>query len=192
MFLVGVHGVVHTALILDMSQEPAGVVQTAIDSTLGILKSAAMEKEVKRFVFTSSAAAAALAQPHNTSVITKDSWNEESVELAKNLTKDAYNLWNTLIVYGASKSKGERALWKWVQDNQPELVVNTGKSTAKTDDLDHADDLQVLPGVTFGKVLSVENQGYPSTANLAHSLLINNQQAINYFIKDYPPRECHE
>ena len=101
-----------------------------IDGTLSVLKSAAKER-VQRFVLTSSANAAMSSRPNHPVFITADTWNEEGVQLAFNLPQELSEVERGLAVYGASKVKGEQALWKWVEENQPRMVVNSGKFSSK-------------------------------------------------------------
>ena len=124
---VGVSGVIHVASVVNMDPDPDRVIPVVVASTLGLLKSAAANEGVKRFVLTSSATTAAMPKPNDTSVITSNSYNEESVLLADNLPDELSDMQKGGIVYGASKVKGEQALWKWVEDNRPNMIVNSGR-----------------------------------------------------------------
>lgn len=75
---------------------------------------------MKRFVFTSSSTAATMPKPGKKFTVYKDTWNDESVRLAKQDKPDAFT------VYAASKTEGEKHVWNWVEENKPSFVVNAG------------------------------------------------------------------
>jgi hypothetical protein len=79
---------------------------------------------VKRFVLTSSSIATYTPAKGTRQVLTEKSWNEDVVRAA--WAEPPYESSRGLAVYGASKVQGEQALWKWVEENKPEMVVNTG------------------------------------------------------------------
>ncbi|OJD35910.1 aldehyde reductase ii [Diplodia corticola] len=168
--LSGVAGVIHVASPVSLDPDPSKVIPIAVDSTLNILKSAAREKTVKRFVLTSSSSAVTVAKPNERAAITKDTWNEEAVQMAGSLPHDLSDLEKGFIVYAASKVKGEQAMWEWVKPNEPSLVVNS-----------------VVPGGNFGRILSPENQGFPSTTMLAAALYNSDEDLIKTFVTSYPP-----
>jgi hypothetical protein len=56
-------------------------------------------------------------------------------------------------VYSASKTQSEQAAWKFIEEEKPHFVLNT-----------------VLPNANIGNILSVEHQGYPSTAGWIQAL----------------------
>jgi hypothetical protein len=58
-----------------------------------------------------------------------------------------------LDVYSASKMQSEQAAWKFMEEEKPGFVFNT-----------------VLPNANIGYILSVEHQGYPSTAGWIRAL----------------------
>ena len=119
----GVSAVVHTASVLSFDKDPNTVIPATIAGTMAALKAAASEKGVKRFVYTSSSVAATLPKPGQRFHIDCNTWNEESVKAAwaPPPYEDA-RAWQT---YGASKTESEQAIWKFVKDVKPELVVNT-------------------------------------------------------------------
>lgn len=63
-----------------------------------------------------------------------DTWNDDIVALAWSGT--APESAQGYITYSASKTEGERAAWKWVEENKPGFVLNT-----------------VLPDSNVGKIL---------------------------------------
>jgi hypothetical protein len=85
---------------------------------------------VKRFVFTSSSSAAVISDPAAPAVeVTEDTWNEAAVKAA--WAQDPPHAENRgLVVYAASKTESEKAVWKFHRENRdrrPDLVVNTGE-----------------------------------------------------------------
>lgn len=167
----GMAGVMHVASAVTFDPDPDQVIPVAVDSTIRILESAAGEASVERFVLTSSYSALVYPHPNQRIRVTTETWNEESVSIAKNLPKDISDGQKGFAVYCASKTKGEQAMWNWVKQNKPSFVVNS-----------------VLPGGNFGRVLDVKNQGYPSTTGLAEALYANkNKEFINAFVQGYAP-----
>lgn len=92
-----------------------------MNGTLSILRSAATQSTVTRFVLTSSTIAGDYTRPNEVYSINEDSWNEVSV-------KQAYEKGEGFEqgghVYGASKVLGEKAAWKFVKDEKPGFVLN--------------------------------------------------------------------
>lgn len=124
----GVNSVVHVASNTSQSPIAAEVITPVVESTLNILRAAKKEPSVKRVTLTSSSAAVINQQFGGTpeTIITSDSWNEESLEIAKmEPGKDGYPPEQGLHVYCASKVEGERAFWKFMEEEQPEFVANT-------------------------------------------------------------------
>lgn len=126
----GVDVVIHVASDTSFSNDPHKVIGGVIDSVTNVLTAAAKEPKVKRFVLTSSSTAALLAKPGVEQTATVDTWNDEAVEAA--WVKDP----DPLAVYAASKTEGERTLWKFVKEKQPSFVANA-----------------ILPNLNLGKVL---------------------------------------
>jgi hypothetical protein len=62
--------------------DPNKVIPEVLAGISGILKRAASEPSIKRFVYTSSSTAATGAQPNKEFNITTDTWNEEDVKKA--------------------------------------------------------------------------------------------------------------
>lgn len=122
-----VFGVVHVASVVSLDPDPNRVIPLVVDATISALTSAAKEESVQRFVLTSSATAAAVAKPEQQLVVNADSWNEESVGFAYNPPEGLTDIEKGFNVYGASKVKGEQALWEWVKKNEPDFVVNCGR-----------------------------------------------------------------
>jgi hypothetical protein len=49
-------------------------------------------------------------------------WNDEAIEAAWSQDTPEDKL--PYIIYAASKTEGERSLWKWAKENNPQFVVN--------------------------------------------------------------------
>ncbi|KAF2739849.1 NAD(P)-binding protein [Polyplosphaeria fusca] len=152
----GVDGIIHTAFDSDTQMNVSSAVTMIINGTLNILQSASKSPSVQRFIYTSATAAAYTpglnGTPHRT--MTPSSWNEAAVTYAKGVFDSSIRTSNPTpgvpdeyVIYGASKTLAEQAIWHWVQGYQPKFTVNT-----------------VLPGLITGKSLDVNNQGRSSTA----------------------------
>lgn len=127
----GVSAVVHTTSIMTMDSDPNKVIPGSIAGALNAMKAAYAEPSVKRFVYTSSSAAAYTHdQPPKT--ITKDTWNEEAVKKA--WAPQDPGSWGLQAVYPASKTQSEQEVWKYHKENKdkrPDIVVNTGMGAFK-------------------------------------------------------------
>lgn len=60
--------------------DPNQVIPEVLDGINGILKSAASEPSVKRFVYTSSSTAATAPKPNKHFDITTELWNEDDIK----------------------------------------------------------------------------------------------------------------
>lgn len=114
---------------MSFSADPNTVIPPAVAFALNALKSAYKEASVKRFVFTSSSSAAVLPGAPGPDVkITEDSWDEPAIKAA--WADPPYTEDRGLVVYAASKTAAEQAVWKYHKENResrPDLVVNTGE-----------------------------------------------------------------
>lgn len=147
----GAAGFAHVATPVMVSYDPNEGVPIVANGTLNALKAAAKEPSVKRVVLTSSTAAAS-PQPNKEFVIDENTWNETAVKAA--WAPPPYEgLQRRLDVYSASKTQGEQGAWKFMKDESPGFVLNT-----------------VLPNANMGHIVSVEHQGYPSTAGWIKAL----------------------
>lgn len=161
----GVDSIIHVASDVTFSPDPNKVIPAVVEMTLQILRAAAKEPSVKRFTLTSSSVAVITQKAGSTPESTKtaESWNDESVELAwgKPDSNGNFPPDQALQVYSASKTEGERAFWKFIQEEKPHFVANA-----------------ILPNLNFGQVypggqagasggaipLIAENQEIPSFA----------------------------
>jgi nucleoside-diphosphate-sugar epimerase len=120
-----VAGLVHTASILTFSSDPNEVVTPVVKASLNIIKAAANFPGIKRVVYTSSSMAAASPFPDKEFVVDAKTWNESSVEVA--WKPPPYEPSRGFDVYGASKTQAEQALWKFMEEEKPNFVLNCGK-----------------------------------------------------------------
>ncbi|KAJ7676881.1 NAD-P-binding protein [Mycena polygramma] len=127
----GASGVVHVASVLTFSSKVKEVVPPTVKGTIEVLNSAAKEPGIKSVVYTSSSAACLLAQPDKVIVVTEDTWNESAVaEAHGNPNPDP------VVVYAASKTEAEKAVWQFVERTKPSFQVSA-----------------VLPNMNFGPIL---------------------------------------
>ncbi|KAF2872065.1 hypothetical protein BDV95DRAFT_493313 [Massariosphaeria phaeospora] len=143
----GADGFVHVASPLT-GTDPKVAIPIAVNGGLNALKAAAKTPSIKRVVYTSSSIASTFPKPNVEFSIDETSYNEEALKGVWDPPEDLKGLY----IYAALKTETEKALWKWVGENQPNFVVNS-----------------VLPNANFGPVLVSEQQGAPSTIEWAKS-----------------------
>lgn len=135
----GVDSIIHVASDTTFNDDADFVIGTVVAGTEHFLRAAAREPtgSVKRFTLTSSSTAVMLPKPGVEGIVlTTDTWNDEAVEAAKvKGTTIGPNIY-PYVVYAASKTQGERALWKFVKEEKPSFVVNA-----------------ILPDTNFGRVV---------------------------------------
>jgi len=119
----GVCGVIHTAFDMSFQPDPNQIIPPMVSGTLNLLKAAARSQDVKRFVLTSSCAAA--ASPGAPCTIDRDTWNEAAIRQA--WAPPPYEPVRGFTVYAASKAQCEQDAWKWYREQKPQFVLNTGK-----------------------------------------------------------------
>jgi nucleoside-diphosphate-sugar epimerase len=120
----GVSAIIHIALLGDLIADPNVAIPGAVESALNLARSAAKEPSVKRFVFTSSFLAATMPTPGVTDTITNlDTWNDIATQAA--WAPPPYGPDRVIPVYMAGKVAGEKALWKFVEDEKLPWVVNS-------------------------------------------------------------------
>ncbi|KAF4342634.1 NADPH-dependent aldehyde reductase [Fusarium beomiforme] len=120
----GVAAVIHVAVIGDLVPDPNIAVPATIESALSVCRSAAKEPSVKRFVFTSTFWAATFPTPGVSDTITNlDTWNDSAIQAA--WAPPPYGADRILPVYFAAKAETEKAVWKYVRDENLPWVVNS-------------------------------------------------------------------
>ncbi|KAJ9612459.1 hypothetical protein H2200_004056 [Cladophialophora chaetospira] len=115
----GVYAIIHTASPVDFTLKTVDdFFGPAIGGNLSILESAKNAgPQLKAFVVTSSIAAVVdkwrLPPDHD---YTEADWNDTAESVAR-------KEFTAPVAYGASKSAAERALWKWMEANQPTFAA---------------------------------------------------------------------
>lgn len=133
----GVDSIIHVASDTTFNDDADHVIGTVVAGTEHFLRAAAKEPSVKRFTLTSSSTAAILPKPGVDGIVaTTDTWNDEAVEAAKTKGTTIGPSIYPYVVYAASKTQGERALWNFVEKEKPSFVVNA-----------------ILPDTNFGRVV---------------------------------------
>lgn len=111
-----------------------------MNSVKNLLELAAAEPSTKRFVYTSSAMAAAYPNPREKVYVDSSSWNHAAVDAAwKPPPYDQDRMW---AVYAASKFQSEQSCFDFVKEKKPGFVLNT-----------------VLPDCTMGEILHPRQPG---------------------------------
>lgn len=132
----------------------------------GILKSAANEPSVKQFVYTFSSTAATLPIPNKEFTIDTNTWNETSIKAA--WAPPPYEDDRAWAVYASSKTEGEKALWKFMEEQKPGFVANA-----------------ILPNSNYGTILA--NAQPTTTGKWIRDLYDGNTDAL----KGILPRMLH-
>ncbi|KAJ6475923.1 NAD-P-binding protein [Mycena vitilis] len=152
----GASGIIHVASVLTFSAKVDEVVPPTIKGTLEVLRSAAKEPGIKSLVYTSSSSAALLAQPGKVIVVTEDTWNESAIaEAHGNPNPDP------VVVYAASKTEAEKAVWEVVERTKPPFQVSA-----------------VLPNMNFGPILGGADSS--SSGSLLVNLIRGDKTALMF------------
>ncbi|KAF3937826.1 Dihydroflavonol-4-reductase [Dactylella cylindrospora] len=117
----GVTVIAHLASPVSLSfSDPEPVIRTAKEGSLSIIRSAKAEgKDVKTFIMMSSVVAIldlSVQAPH---VFTESDWNQSAYPLSLKLGKDTPGP----VIYLASKTEAERAIWKFRDEEKPDFNV---------------------------------------------------------------------
>ncbi|KAL6690475.1 hypothetical protein J3F84DRAFT_353374 [Trichoderma pleuroticola] len=162
----GTAGIIHVATDVTFASDPHRVIPAVRNGTINALKAASSQESVKRFVLTSSSTAAIVPQANKKGVIIdENTWNDDVVALAWSGT--APDSAKGYITYSASKTEGERAAWKWVEENKPGFVLNT-----------------VLPNCNFGPILVPEHI-FGSTMGFVRNFFKQDYSAIGLLPPQY-------
>ncbi|XP_014499797.1 cinnamoyl-CoA reductase 1 [Vigna radiata var. radiata] len=111
----GCHGVFHTASpFFDNAKDPqTELLDPALKGTLNVLKSCVKSKTLKRVVVTSSIAAVSFNdRPKNPDVVVDETWYSDPEYCKRN------GIW-----YNLSKTLAEDAAWKFVKENNIDMVT---------------------------------------------------------------------
>lgn len=154
----GVSGICHVASVLTFSKKVEEVIPPTVKGTLNILTAATLEPKIKSFVYTSSSTAALTPVLDKKIVVTKETWNAAVVEETdKNAEADPF------IVYSASKTLAEQAVWKAVKETNPPFQVAA-----------------VLPNANYGKILQPGGEMSSSTGSWPVMLFNGDKTPLNF------------
>lgn len=116
----GVDGIIHLALdgssAFGEVPDPEASIKSAIDMTIGILKSAVEVPSIKGVVVTSSTVSHYSPEFGKDIHPTIDQWNDAAVKMAYDLPND--HPFKGIMAYVANKTRGEQELWSWVKETQ--------------------------------------------------------------------------
>ncbi|KFY48598.1 hypothetical protein V495_01194 [Pseudogymnoascus sp. VKM F-4514 (FW-929)] len=152
-------GVIHVASDMTFCPDPHEVISPTVAGTLALLEAAAKLDSIRRFVLSSSCAAAASPEPGVSRVINQDTWNSAAIDQA--WAPPPYDRSRGFSVYAASKAQSEKEAWQWYRKNKPHFILNT-----------------VIPAMNFGRSLVLEHQGHPSTSGLIAALFHNDTETV--------------
>lgn len=119
----GVSAIAHVASIISLDSDPNNVVPQTTSGAISILKAAIKEPKVRQVVYTSSIVAAIIPMFGNNTRVERDTWNEAALQAA--WAPPPYEPSRAMVVYMASKATAEKAVWKFVEENNPSFTVNT-------------------------------------------------------------------
>lgn len=131
------------------------MITQSVNFVRAALEAASKEPSVKRFVLTSSAAAAASLKANEKYDLTPGNWNTTAFDEA--WKPEPYTDDRIWFVYMAAKVQAELEMWKWVEEKKPSFVTKA-----------------VLPDFICGCPLSVKDQGYPSSMTAIKLLVEGN------------------
>lgn len=151
----GIAGVVHVATNASFSSDADVVINETVNGVRNTLHTVAKHASVKRFVYTSSAAAMALDVTQNLH-LDESSWNDAAIDLAHTMP-DAPE--KGAVVYAASKTLAERECFDFVKKEHPKFIVNT-----------------VVPFVVAGEILHPKQAA--STAGLVKGMFLGMPQQV--------------
>jgi len=160
-----VSGVVHIAGDVSFNTDFDQVVQGSIDGILHILNAATKFPSIKRVVLTSSRIAIFHPKKGDNYKVDNNSYNDAIVKAARETPAD--NPIKPVLVYGAAKTEGERAAWKWVRENKHSFQLNT-----------------VLPDLVLGEIINPGSEG--STAGFVNKIVTTGDISAVYPFVEAP------
>jgi len=119
----GMSAIAHVASVTNLAPDPNKVVPQTVAGATSILHAALKEPMVKAFVYTSSVNAATMFVPGNSTHVERDTWNKEVLKLA--WAPPPYDPMRGMVVYAASKTEAEIAVWKFAAETKPHFSVNS-------------------------------------------------------------------
>ncbi|KAG4414516.1 hypothetical protein IFR04_012361 [Cadophora malorum] len=164
----GVSAVAHVASNVSFDEDASKVIPHAISATASILNSCLAQPSVKSFVLTSSSTACQGPKPNVPGSIDANTWNEEDIKdaWAPRSARKERELSHGWVVYGASKTEAEKALWNFRDEKKPHFTVNA-----------------VLPGTNFGPVFSKEEAS--STGAFVKMICEGKMEALKDVLPQY-------
>ncbi|RSL95912.1 hypothetical protein CDV31_013691 [Fusarium ambrosium] len=168
----GVSAVIHLAILSDISPDPDATIPATVEAALTVCRSAAKSPSIKRFVFASTFWSAVSPVPGDTSTITNlETWNEEMVKAAR--APPPYEWSRMLPVFIAAKVEAEKAVWKYVEENELPWVVNAVSPCWIMGEPLHERHLlplpmQLLHQLYLGKTDAMQETSASSTVYYAH------------------------
>jgi nucleoside-diphosphate-sugar epimerase len=115
----GVDAVAHLASPVSLRfTDPEPVMHAAVNGVVRMLESASKEPSIKTFVDMSSVVAVFSFKDVKTVFSEKD-WNEQSLQMLAAKGKDTPGP----IIYFASKTAAEKALWKFRDEHKPSFNI---------------------------------------------------------------------
>ncbi|KAF7950565.1 hypothetical protein EAE96_007847 [Botrytis aclada] len=171
----GCEGVCHTASDVSFSLDPDAVIPVVLSLTERVLEAVEKSQTVKRIVLTSSQSATVWLIPNKVTRITKESWNNHSVQQA--YAADTNHLEKPLHVYCASKVKAEQLFWKWAERKGLEAGIQANT---------------VVPNFVTGRILGRDLGQAGSTAGMLIDSGIGMKEPVGKdkiidFLKMIPP-----
>ncbi|PHH92380.1 hypothetical protein CDD83_7662 [Cordyceps sp. RAO-2017] len=162
----GCAGVMHVASDLTLDPDPYKVIPMVVAGIKNALTAAARNPSVKRFVYTSSSAAATAPIANKKFHVDANTWNDADVKLA--WAPPPYNDDRKLAVYAASKTLAEKECWRFAQEEKPAFVINT-----------------VLPNCNIGRILSREQ---PASTGGWYKKMWDGDTEILKLLWNFPPQ----
>ena len=144
-----------------MSPDPEKVITPSVEGLRSILKAAAAESSIKRFVLTSSSVAVSLPIMETEFSFDSNAWNEPAIKQA--YAPPPHPDTQAYAVYAASKALAEKAMWEFVEKEKPSFIANA-----------------VLPNFTIGPTLHETLRN--STHNWLRGMYNNDQEGV-YIMK---------
>ncbi|KAK5124646.1 hypothetical protein LTR85_001359 [Meristemomyces frigidus] len=159
-----VSGVVHLATTLLFGPStPDEFILPTVAFAMNALESADRSPSVARFVFCSSTASAAMVPPNTHITVTKGMFNETAIEASRR--PPPYDPSHAMVSYSASKALAEKAIFQYIAEHpDSRLTVNI-----------------VLPEFNSGVPLSVEHQGYPTSAGNLKAVFEGDYTTAKFF-----------
>ncbi|KAI1138660.1 NAD(P)-binding protein [Hypoxylon sp. FL0543] len=124
---IGCSAIIHLASPVNdiWTLDPREVVRMAVNSTTGILESALKAGPQLQSVILMSSAAAIFDVPTEPGVYSEKDWNISSDPAVEKLGREA----GGLHAYCASKTAGERAFWRFREEQKPTFSMTTIQAT---------------------------------------------------------------